>query len=30
MKGKDLNKAQAHIVLRLSGALKCKVADILG
>ncbi len=28
-KGKDINKAQADIVMRLAGALKCDVSDIL-
>ena len=29
-KSKDINKAQAEIVVRLSGALKCEMMDILG
>lgn len=29
-KSKDINKAQADIVARLSGALKCEMRDILG
>lgn len=29
-KAKDIGKAQANIVMRLAGALKCDVSDILG